>query len=337
MGKILTISVAAYNVENYLEQLINSIVACSQSELIEILIVNDGSKDGTLKLSKDFERKYPDIIRVLDKENGGHGSTINQGILNASGKYFRAFDGDDWVDTKGLDLVVKNLASSEADLIICDYLECYESGKAIKKEYSRLKPLKEYTSNDLLPKMEWLPYHAVIYRTEILQNAKITLDEKCFYVDAEYMAFPMPYISTIIYYNIPVYCYRLGEMGQSVSAVSRMKHVNDSRRVAYKMMEFLSKQKDKDQNALYTYLLQGVTRSCLWHFNTLLLFSPKSSYRAELIRYDADIKKECLEVYLRLESNPKVHLVRKTHYYAYYSESITNLMRSFKNHIKSLR
>ena len=88
MEKLLTFSIAAYNVEKYLTKLITSIAEAGHLPEMEILVINDGSKDGTAKLTKEYESEYPDLVRLVDKENGGHGSTINRGIIEATGKYF---------------------------------------------------------------------------------------------------------------------------------------------------------------------------------------------------------------------------------------------------------
>ena len=73
-------------------------------EDVEIIIVNDGSKDDTLKIAREYEGKYPDIVRVVDKENGGHGDAVTAGLTHASGSYFKVVDSDDWVDEESLPL-----------------------------------------------------------------------------------------------------------------------------------------------------------------------------------------------------------------------------------------
>ena len=100
MNKILTVVMPSYNAEPYLCETIPTILASEFVNDVELIIVNDGSKDNTLEIARDFEKKYPNTIRVIDKENGGHGSAINVGIEAASGKYFKIIDADDWVDTK---------------------------------------------------------------------------------------------------------------------------------------------------------------------------------------------------------------------------------------------
>ena len=108
MSKILTITIPSYNVEPYMNEVLPTFLDPAVMDKIEILIVNDGSKDGTAALGKEYEAKYPGVITLVDKENGGHGSTINKGIELATGKYFKVVDGDDWVDTAAFIKFVKS-------------------------------------------------------------------------------------------------------------------------------------------------------------------------------------------------------------------------------------
>ena len=94
--KLLTISIAAYNVEKFLDKTLSSLCNESISEDVEVLIIDDGSKDKTSDIAKKYEKKNPKIFKYVYKENGGHGSTINKGIELAQGKYFRVLDGDDY-------------------------------------------------------------------------------------------------------------------------------------------------------------------------------------------------------------------------------------------------
>ena len=108
MKKNLTISIAAYNVENYLEKTLDSLIIDNLDKL-EVLIVNDGSKDNTKKIAQKYCKKYPNSIKLIDKENGGYGSTINAGIKEATGKYFKQLDGDDWYNTENLNRLVEDI------------------------------------------------------------------------------------------------------------------------------------------------------------------------------------------------------------------------------------
>ena len=98
--KYITFAIPCYNSEAYMEKAINSILPAGED--VEILIVNDGSPDRTKKIGKQYAERFPSIVRVINKENGGHGDAVNSGLSQASGKYFKVVDSDDWVDEDSL-------------------------------------------------------------------------------------------------------------------------------------------------------------------------------------------------------------------------------------------
>ena len=82
---------------------------------------DDGSTDSTASLAHTYEQKYPYSFKVLSKENGGHGSTINYAIPRATGKYFKVVDGDDWLDKSLLPQFVQLLKHTHSDVISNDF------------------------------------------------------------------------------------------------------------------------------------------------------------------------------------------------------------------------
>ena len=98
--KLLSVTIPCYNSQEYMEHAIES--ALIGGDDIEILIVDDGSKDNTLEIAQKYEKQYPNIVRAIHKENGGHGSAVNTGIANAKGLYFKVLDSDDWFDKESL-------------------------------------------------------------------------------------------------------------------------------------------------------------------------------------------------------------------------------------------
>lgn len=121
MEKLLTIVVPAYNVEKYIKNCLDSFIDLSVLRSLEILIVDDGSTDSTASLAHTYEQKYPYSFKVLSKENGGHGSTINYAIPRATGKYFKVVDGDDWLDKSLLPQFIQLLKHTHSDVISNDF------------------------------------------------------------------------------------------------------------------------------------------------------------------------------------------------------------------------
>lgn len=152
--KLLTITVPCYNSEDYLEKCIESLLPGGED--VEIIIVDDGSTDKTPEMADRYAKEYPSMIRVIHKENGGHGSAVNTGIENATGVYFKVVDSDDWVR---LDSYMKILSSLRnlvgghqvIDMVISNFV--YEKeGKSAKRSW-RLNmccPMKKS-----LPGMKW--------------------------------------------------------------------------------------------------------------------------------------------------------------------------------------
>jgi Glycosyl transferase family 2. len=104
--KLLTAAVPCYNSAAYMRRAIDSLL--SGGDCMEIIIVNDGSTDDTEKIALEYQEKYPNIVRVISQENGGHGEAVNTGLANATGLYFKVLDSDDWVNEEALKQVIEN-------------------------------------------------------------------------------------------------------------------------------------------------------------------------------------------------------------------------------------
>ncbi|MEO2438342.1 glycosyltransferase family 2 protein, partial [Bifidobacterium catenulatum] len=104
--KTLTFVVPAYNMTEYLERCVMSLIAAKRNDDIEVLIVDDGSSDGTLEMAQKFEARYPGIVRAIHQENRGHGGAVNTGIAAANGMYVKVVDADDWVGPEALEQVM---------------------------------------------------------------------------------------------------------------------------------------------------------------------------------------------------------------------------------------
>lgn len=318
MEKILTFSIAAYNVEKYLEKLLKSILDASNHELVEVLVVSDGSKDRTVQIAKEYEASYPGIVLLIDKENGGHGSTINRGIKEAKGVYFKAIDGDDWVDSDALERLLNCLPQIDSDLVLMDYKTCYEGGEDVLEKTSKLEPLKTFDFDRVVSTIDYMRYHAVIYRTKMLQDNKIHLDEHCFYVDSEFMLFTIPFIHTITYVPYPLYCYRIGLGEQSVSAAGRRKHIADGDRVEESLLKFYRKLPNDISKERRSYIENGIAAHCTFHVNSLMMCEESKENKKKIKMLDRRIKKTSVSIYNSMNKLSRtVVLLRCTCYIAY--------------------
>ena len=223
--KLISFVIPSYNSENYLHQAVDSLLDGGQD--IEIIIVNDGSKDKTLLIAKKYQKKYPQIIRVVDKENGGHGSAINAGLAVAKGLFFKVIDSDDWVDQKSLKLLLDQIkkhhqANQQVDLYITNFVyEHVEDQTRYERDYSSNFPADTiFEWNQLRRKFRYsktLLMHALIYRTQILTDMKLRLPEHTFYVDNIVAYLPLPFVKKLYYIKLPFYRYFIGRSDQSVT------------------------------------------------------------------------------------------------------------------------
>ena len=140
--KYISFAIPCYNSAAYMERAVESIL--KGGEDVEIIIVNDGSKDATSEIAHRYEEQYPGIIKAVDKENGGHGDAVNFGLANASGKYFKVVDSDDWVDEEALKKILKVLKDFEADEQQVDMLI---SNYVYEKEGMTHKKVIEYKTS----------------------------------------------------------------------------------------------------------------------------------------------------------------------------------------------
>lgn len=217
MDKVLTITVPSYNTEAYIDQCLPTMLKHPRTSQMEVLLINDGSTDGTLKKMRWYEKNYPDTVLVVDKENGGHGSAINVGIQKARGAYFKVVDGDDWVVSENLGKMVRQLESCRADLVIHPYIKyhaCKKRGRAIRYNVPKGRTM---LFDEVAPGLREVEIHASAYRTGVLRDNGIRVRENCFYEDTEYNIFPIRYVDTVYACSDPVYVYRIGMSSQSIA------------------------------------------------------------------------------------------------------------------------
>lgn len=222
--KLLSIAIPCYNSEDYMEHCIKSLLPGQDD--VEILIVNDGSKDMTREIADSYEKKYPGIVRAIHQENGGHGAAVNAGIKNATGLYFKVVDSDDWVDKEAYLKILAKLkelvgGNATLDMLISNFV--YE------KEGAKHKKVMRYTS--VLPqdkifgwndarrfyKGKYILMHSVIYRTKLLRDCGLELPRHTFYVDNIFVYKPLPSVKTMYYMDVDFYRYFIGRDDQSVN------------------------------------------------------------------------------------------------------------------------
>jgi len=306
--KVLTIAIPCYNSAAYMDRAIESLLIGSDD--IEILIVNDGSSDNTAVIADEYEKKYPNIIRAIHKENGGHGDAVNTGLKYATGMYYKVLDSDDWFDKnsfkKVLDVLKSMVNKSEpVDMLIANYVyEKISIGKSKSINYKSAMPEEKiFTWDDIgfLKVSQNILMHSVIYRTEVLRKCNLELPKHTFYVDNIFVFKPLPYVKTMYYLNVDLYRYFIGREDQSVNEKIMIGRIDQQIKVTKIMIDNYNPMNIKSKK-LRKYMTQYLTM--MMTVSTVLLL--KSNKEENLN------KKDELWDYLRNNNKSLYEEVNKT-------------------------
>jgi len=242
--KYISFAIPCYNSQEYMDKAIRSIL--KGGEDVEILIVNDGSTDGTSEIAKRYEKEYPSIVKAIDKENGGHGDAVNVGLQHATGLYFKVVDSDDWVDEASLRKILDTLhhlveKQKMVDMLVSNYV--YEKVGAKRKKvihYQNVMPENRVITWKDMGRFrigQYILMHSVMYRTELLRMCGLVLPKHTFYVDNIYVYYPLPHVKTFYYLNVNFYRYFIGRDGQSVNEKNMIKRIDQQLFVTKTMID----------------------------------------------------------------------------------------------------
>lgn len=320
MEKILTISIAAYNMEKYLRETLESLII-ENTELLEVLIIDDGSKDKTFEIAKEYEKKYPNTFKAMHKENGGYGSTVNMSIKYATGKYFKLLDGDDLYETANLNQICNELKNIDVDVVYTPNVKYLQKKKVKVVDHRPIEDKKEKFSIEEVIDAAYKNYigmHFIMYKTKILKENNILLEENCFYTDTEYAIYPLLYAKTIKIFDIPLYIYRLEREGQSVSKEGRLKHYQERIKISYKIAT-KANELDNISNNLKCYLEKYIARAlgmCIYEF---LIFLKPTKENFNIIKNYYNKIKEINEKVYRMMVNTKqtTKILERASYFKY--------------------
>lgn len=227
--KLLTVTVPCYNSEAYMEKCVDSLLL--GGERVEIIIIDDGSKDRTGEIADAYAEKHPSIVRVIHQENGGHGEGINQGLIHATGKYFKVVDSDD-VMSEDFSAFLDKLEECEnnggIDLMVTNYFYVHTDGIGDRSiSYKRVLPTGKifgWSETKTFAIHQMLTIHSCTFRTELMrQTAKEPLPKHVFYEDNLMVCRVLHAVEKMYYMDIDLYRYWIGRPDQSVQAKTMMK------------------------------------------------------------------------------------------------------------------
>lgn len=265
----MSIVVPTYNAEKFLDRGLSSFLICRDNsgqvqdrsyelakedrldeinadmqmlEKLEVIVVNDGTPDDSVAVAQRYVDRYPRTFKILNKENGGHGSAINAGVEQVTGKYFKVIDADDWVDTEELAKLINLLERVDEPAIIQGF-RFYDISK---QQYMSaiVKPVelnKAYSLKNIMDMWDavydGLSFHGVAYNTKFYKSQNYRLAEHVFYEDQEYATVPFSYADAVRFVDGELYIYRIGDVNQSVSAQNQIKRLPDLDKVIFKILE----------------------------------------------------------------------------------------------------
>lgn len=253
MSKLLSIIIPVYKVEPYIKKCLDSLLLYTtdkagtqvldreRMEQMDILIINDGTPDRSAEMSREYVKLYPEYFRQIDKENGGHGSVWNMGVMEAKGKYIKFLDSDDWL--QNLDLFIDKLQQTDSDLVLTA-TRCHCANNEIWKQ--KILAMDFYHSYDAdtfdwlgNPTHNYLLHHCCCYKTTIFRQYMPGLFlEKQPYDDVVLWPAAMIGAKTIEAFDFPLYNYLMDRPGQSISIEVQKKNLGASVKSLKHTIEF---------------------------------------------------------------------------------------------------
>ena len=242
--KLLTIAIPAYNSASYLGRCLESLlISESLRAKVQVIIMNDGSRDSTSEIAHDYAAKYPQLFTVIDKENGNYGSCMNRALSIAEGKFFRTLDSDDTYDKEAFSTFLGELELSDADMIFCERYVYYE--ETSKRDHLKfnlslplhkdVQPSSSYWEDSSLLKIRHVS--SLCYKTELLRRINFHWDENVFYTDTEYDFIPLRYVHKVRFVPSPVYVYFIGRNDQSTKPEVLRKNFHSLDVVANRLLD----------------------------------------------------------------------------------------------------
>lgn len=304
MNKILSIIIPTYNMESYLNKCLDSLLIGDLMKYLEVLVINDGSKDKSSSIAHNYQDKYPSI-KVIDKINGNYGSCVNYGLKIATGKYIKLLDADDYFSQDILIELIKTLINYniDVDLIITDYLTVNSNGEKISVSNYEFPIKTSFNFIDFFQKKQknipFINMHIVAYKRENIIKLNYKQTEGISYTDVEWTFLPITTVQTAFYLNQPLYNYLLGREGQTMNQNNVIRNINSLKTLSLSLIKNYTNSYIK--NDLYQqYLRYRILLELIRIYKIYLIFKQKD-YK-ELIDFDKQIEQTNKEIYDSLEN-----------------------------------
>ena len=302
--KYISFVVPCYNSEEYMEKCIKSLLIGKDD--VEIIIIDDGSKDNTGKIADKYQKKYPNIVKAIHQENGGHGEGINVGLKHATGKYFKVVDSDDWLDEDAYKKLLKEIKHIDTDLVVCNYVYTYTDGRSDQViSFANVYDEGRVLTWDDIHKFKLTQYpslHSMMYKKSVLDKSNIDLPKHVFYEDNLFIYLPLVNTKTIYYLDLDLYRYYIGRADQSVQESQMIKRSSHQVLVSERVCTAYDLTKIENKK-----LRKLMTRECIFLMTIGVVFSR--------LAFNKEGEKQYKELWKSVkEKNPKLY--RRMRYFS---------------------
>ncbi len=315
--KLLSLIVPVYNTAPYLRRCLGSVLDPAVCGAIEVIAVNDGSTDASPAILRDWARRWPDTLTVIDRPNGGHGAAVNTGLRAASGRYVRVLDSDDWLDTPGFIDYVNQLCGCREDLIVTPYTQefCAE-GRELRHDYPFLEDGRVYTLDEIdwREGMDYFCLASSAWRTELLRGCGLALPEHCSYVDMIYALWPIPYLKSFRFLGIPLYRYFIGRAEQSMNGAVLRRQTPMHQRVLTQLIGYYAQMRARITPGARAYMRLVLFYMLHTHGQLLCVEGSGSREAYRAVRALDETLREAPELYEAAQRIPCLRLSRRLGY-----------------------
>lgn len=278
--KKVSVIVPVYNTEKYLDKCLNSLVN-QTIEDIEIIVVNDGSTDDSLKIIKKYLKKYPEKIVLINQKNGGISVARNNGIKSATGEYIGFVDSDDFVELSMYESLYNLIKESESDIVVCDYKKYYTETETTT-DVSAVKNITTtniYENPSLINDIDYAPWNK-LYKKSLFKGIEFPKNKK--YEDLSTILKVFFKAKKIDKLSENLYFYRINETGQTLTVNKR---IND---IIFILDDIVSYAKNTKNYNVVKNDLQKLSVDKLFYYLIL-------SYKLNDKKYISDFRKDIIK------------------------------------------
>ena len=265
--KRLSIIIPTYNMDELLPACLDSLVASTALDALDVVVVNDGSRDNSLSIANSYAAKYPNSVRVIDKPNGNYGSTINAALPTLTGQYVKILDADDTFNTAAIEPFVAYLEQvSGADMVVGPFVEIDRHGEHrvdydiySRRSFGYGMP---YSAEQVFEQgnIAFFMMHSIAYRTALLQEMGYHQREGISYTDQLWCFHPIFKVQSIAFTDISLYRYNLTREGQTMNSAIQLRRISELEAVVTEMAQSLKSQSDSLSVARREFLAGVVMR-----------------------------------------------------------------------------